>query len=190
MAEINRLSRAFDRFFGNGPRIVTLRTKTYPRMLKKGRVSGLPCPVAGVHRIVSRNGIIGSSYENGVNNRRALEGQPVDANDVVLYFDALELWNGKGEHVGRWFVRHIDKPGSVYLTFRPKQKPGGEVVVMDDVWMDDAGNIVNPDDLEEWLPLPSVNRRQMVDRLVPWRTIELDNVLSVTFDGQELPLAA
>lgn len=190
MTTINRMTRAFDRFFGNGPRIVTLKTKTYPRLLKKGRESGLPCPYDGVHRVVSRNGIIGCSYENSVNNERAREGKPVDDADVVMYFDALSLWNGKGEHVGRWLVRHIDKPGSMYITFRPTRKADGEIMVMDDVWMDGAGSIVDPAELEEWLPLPSVSSRQMVDKPVAWRTIELDNVLSVTFNGEEIPLAA
>jgi hypothetical protein len=40
------------------------------------------------------------------------------------------------------------------------------------------------------LPPQTESRRQMVDRTVAWRTIDVDNLLSVTYGGEEFPLAA
>ncbi len=170
-------------------RIVTLKTKTYPRLLKKGRETGRPCPFRGVHRICYRNGIIGCSYENSVNNQRAREGQPTNRDDVILYFDALELWNGKGYHEGRFLVRHRDKDNR-YITFMPKKRPDQTVVVLHDQWKDQDGNNLDPAQLQEFLPPQTESRRQMVDRTVAWRTIDVDNLLSVTYGGEEFPLAA
>jgi hypothetical protein len=174
--------------FGERAVVVTLTTKTTPKMLKKGRTTGSPCPYRGVHRIARRNGIIGCSYESCVNRQRVREGQPTDENDVILYFDALSLWGGKGEHEGRFIVRHRDT-GKRYIAFRPTQRVDGSPV-LDDEWKDEEGNLLNPAELEEWLPLSSHNRRQVVDREVLWRTIALDNILSISYKGEEIPLAA
>ena len=171
------------------PRIVTIRTKTYPKMLKKSRVTGLPCPHQGVHRIATRNGILGCTYEGSVNRQRLRESQPLNNDGELLYFTPLELWNGKGEHDTRYTVRHRDS-GHRYIVFKPTQKRNGELVITQDEWRDEAGTLLNSADLEEWLPLPSTSRRQEVNRPVAWRTIELDNVLSITYAGDEYALAA
>ena len=173
---------------GPVPKIVTLTTRTYPKMLKKSRVTGEPCPYVGVHRICRRNGIMGCSYENAVNNRRVKEDQPTNRRGDVLHFNALELWNGKGVHDGPYTVRHVDN-GNRYIVFKPTQRQDGGVVVNADEWKDADGNVQNVADLEQYLPLPSHSRRQMVDRPVDWRTIELDNILAVTYGG-EIPIAA
>ena len=155
------------------------------RLLKHGRDSGRPCPHTKVYRCCRRNGIIGCSYENCVNNQRGREGQPVNRNDVVLYFKALELWNGQGEHDGPYTVRHI-KNHRRYLAFKPTQKPNGSVINHDDVWMDENGNVLNKANLTEFLPIVSESSRQQVDRPVLWRTISLDNIVAVTYGGEEI----
>jgi len=169
---------------GPVPKIVTLTTRTYPPLLKKNRVTGEPCPYRGVHRICRRNGIIGCSYENAVNNQRVREAQPTNRQDEVLHFHALDLWNGKGRHDGPYTVKHVDRD-TRYIVFKPAQKKDGSLIVNADVWQDEAGNVLNVADLEHYLPKLSESKRQQVDKPVAWRTIELDNILAVTY-GEEI----
>jgi hypothetical protein len=170
---------------GNNPtRIVSLFTKTFPPLLKKGRVTKNPNPwPKGVAQITHRYGIIGCSYASCVNRQRFREmpeptGQP--SRTPYVPFRAQALWNGYGEHVpgSPYLVRHKQKD-SLYLAFLPFNRENSPAVV-EEVFHDvDTGNVIQPNLLTEYMRLEYLPQHQGVNRVVFWRTIELSHILQI-----------
>lgn len=157
-------------------RIVVIVTFTRPKLLKKSRKTGEACPyAAGVERRTERKGMIGVSYENCVNNQRGREGTPTDADDVVQYFEAQQLWSGLGRHVsGSKFLVEHTKTGKQYLTFRPQCN-------LADQWIDLAtGAMLELTQLQDYLPLPPKDSgRQGTEQAIQWKCIALENVKQI-----------
>jgi hypothetical protein len=159
-----------------GASFVRVVTATEPKMNQKHRVTKVANPFMGkrVLRTASRHGMLGASYENVVQNRR-------DAEDHPMAFRAEALWNGAGEHVegSKVVVRHRTT-GKQYLVFYPHR----ESSVMQDAWTVD-GTEVAVRELSPYLPpAPQGSGRQEVENPVAWRTIALDNILSLQMNGE------
>jgi hypothetical protein len=172
---------------GNNPtRIVSLITKTEPPLLKKGRVSGNPCPWRQVFQTTHRYGIIGCSYASSVNRQRDREFQERYLNSrkgtapgTYVPFRAQALWNGMGEHVpgSPYLVRHKRKE-NLYLAFLPFNRDNSPAVV-EEVFHDDGGKNIDPTLLTEYMRLDHLPQNQGVNKVVFWRTIELSHILQI-----------
>lgn len=57
-----------------GSKIITVTMDTEAKLLKRNRDTKEPCPYAGVRKRTRCKVIVGSDYENGVNNTREREG--------------------------------------------------------------------------------------------------------------------
>jgi hypothetical protein len=166
-----------------GAKQATLLTKTFPKMLKKHRLTGEPNPYE-VFRLAYRSVTLGANYEACVNRRRADEadGSPVE------YFNALDLWNGKGVYHSPYSVQHKET-GRIYFAVRPTQKvadtPQGSVAtVLADEWRDVRTlETLDPKTLENYLPVHGKSKRQDVESDVLWRTIALDSILTLKYAG-------
>jgi hypothetical protein len=58
--------------------IVTVVMNTEVELLKKSRVDGRPCEYVGIRKRTTCQAMVGTDYENGVNNRKEKEGQERD----------------------------------------------------------------------------------------------------------------
>lgn len=180
----NALEKLIDK---PGAKIVTLTSRTRPKLNKKHRLTGAPLPYKqGVERIATRSGIIGCSYESSVNRQRDREGGPTDDEGNVEVFHAEKLWNGKGEHDGPLTVRHKGT-GKRYITFKPTNKTHDDgsdgVLIVADQWLDvETGRTLTQaeiDELDYYQTEKKDNKRQGTDREIFWRTIELENILQI-----------
>lgn len=152
---------------------VSVATATSPKLNKKHRETKMPCPYGNVVRTAIRMGLVGASYENAVNNRRESEGHPQAGE-----FKAESLWNGAGEHISKSLCRHRGT-GKVYMVFYPRKDS-----VLTDTWTAD-GQEVDVAALTPYLPPVSEgSKRQECETPVPWRTIALESVVSVTLRGE------
>lgn len=151
------LIKLLDQF--NGPRIITLTIRTEPELLKKHRISKELCPFTkGITKITQRVGIIGASYKNVVNNWLGKLGAVGD-------FEPQALWNGNGEHVGNFLVRH-KQTGQLYLAFMPLGKKPVKQVITNNL----NDSEIKKEDLEPYLSISKSNR------LIMWETIKIENI--------------
>lgn len=163
----------------NGAKVVSILTETEPKLLKKSRITGLPCPFKSVIRKVWRNGMIGASYANAVNNQRERE-----EHDEL--FISEPIWNGKGQYVSgsKRIVEHIEK-GERYLAFFPRSTIDNVAIVSDDIWEAD-GIEIEPNELEEYLPTSTFSSRQETEKAILWRIIKLDSIKAIRFASQTI----
>ena len=148
-------------------RICVIVTKTRPKLLKKSRTTGEPCPYREVERLAERRVMIGCQYENAVNNQLDREGSQEK-------FQAESLWNGKGEHVpgNRFLVRHKDS-GKEYLAFMP-------LASATDRWIcPETGADVEAESLADYLPLERPATNQGTEKAISWRVVEASNVVQI-----------
>lgn len=170
-----------------GAMIVTLETETVLEMNKTHRETGEPNPFYEkiLHRAI-RNGMLNVDYENAVNNRR---GQETPDGEYLEEFQAEKLWWGKGEHVCRGIARHKVSLEE-YLVFYPRHDQEGNPTTKDIGYflVDEESGSETSIDKETLLPYmkkPSENKRQNVDRPVPWRTIKLSSLISILAGGEK-----
>jgi hypothetical protein len=164
-----------------GAKMIGVISRTLPPMNVKSRITKEPNPFLpeGVIRIAHRTVCIGASFEAAVNRQRLSEADPMDE---IEYFHAGQLWGGKGEHASAYTVRH--KPsGKLYFAYRPSQdRVTGFPTTISDQWTSaKTGEVLNHEDLKQYLKPPSKARNQEVDRPVPWRTLTLSNVQELFF---------
>lgn len=151
-----------------GAKIVGMTTRTQPKLLKKSRITGEPCPHKEVTRITERTVIIACNYESCVNRQRAREDMPND-------FRAEELWKGKGKHVENhpFLIEHTET-GQQYVALM-------NLRTNKDDWFDENNNPLDPAALKDYLPKPQEHSKQGTDKKVFWRTIEISNVVAVRY---------
>jgi hypothetical protein len=143
-------------------KIVSLRTKTQCKLLAPSKVR-FP---KGVTKISTRNGIIGASYENAVNNKLEREGDLPD-------FKAESLWKGRGRRVSKFIVQHMDTQKQ-YLAFLPKTNVDGHNITKS-VYVDNATGLeVSYEDIKDYMPNYGTNSSG-----VNWQVIELSNVIGL-----------
>lgn len=158
------LAKALANF--KGASFVNVVTKTTPRVKKT-------CPYNKVVRLASRNGMIGASYENAVNNQRGRESHPVQ-------FKADSLWSGAGEHVGdsKCLVRHRAS-GKLYVAFYPSSSEPS-----DESWACDGNTVDKAEVLPYLVSTSGDSGRQETERKVEWRIVSLENIVQLTIHGQ------
>lgn len=143
-------------------KIVSLRTKTQCKLLAKSKVE-FP---QGVTKISLRNGIIGASYENAVNNKLEREGELPD-------FKAESLWKGRGRRVSKFIVQHMDTQKQ-YLAFLPKTNADGHNITKS-IYIDNATGLEVPyNNVEKYIPSYGYS-----SSVVNWQVIELSNVIGL-----------
>lgn len=171
-----------------GAKVVVMVTFTKPKLNKRNRTTGEPCPyAAGVMRMAERYGMLGVSYENAVNNQRGREEQPTNEDDVVQYFQAKSLWNGLGEHIpGNPFLVRHNSTGKEYVTFMPRRNKENEVQNGAERWIDLATGLdLDPTSIEDYLPpAPKDSGRQETDAITFWKCIAIENVKQIRTNGE------
>lgn len=162
-------------------------TETFPKMLKKSRLTGLPCPYASVGRLAEGTFQLGASYEKAVN--RAVDKAYANEHASIDWFIAESMWGGKGVKGDIPFtVKHKDT-NKLYLVCRPSSlSVEGHVVKKQDYWFD-GNREISENELkcisEEFLASkPTPSRKQESFGLtgnsqVVWRTYALENVVQI-----------
>ena len=190
------LLQALENHPNKGTKIVSFIVATHPKLTKKNRRTGEPCPhTAGVTRIASRRVMLGADYGNAVNGQRSNEGITPD-------FNPQSLWNGHGVHHGPYTVQH-DTSGRISFFGRPQQlaitdNAAGRMCIVDaDEWQDTAtGEPVDPATLVDYLPPLRKADNQGVRHDIQWRIFPLDEIMELTYAGicyvvhQEMQLVA
>lgn len=150
-----------------GSKIVKLIIETEPKLLKLDRVTGVPCPVERLIKRSELSVMLGSSYQNAVNKQLEKAGE--EAN-----FEPQLLWRGDGEHVeGSSFLVKRKGSDKLYLAYRVLK------TLVESFWLPD-GSPAKVTDYLNYLPLPPKGEKPVI-----WRTVSLDNVKSVIYDGKE-----
>lgn len=174
-------------FAGRGAKFATFWSCTRPKLLKKHRLTGEPCPYSqGVERRAVRSVQLGAIYENSVNNQRNREAED---GEVVEHFTAQGLWkssaypDGAGERDSLYTVKHKGT-GERYFAVKPAADADGHVRVNESYWFNVATDEpLTPDqidDLEHYLPTQSDDSgRQGTDVKVNWRTFKIENVIAI-----------
>lgn len=162
---------------------------TEPKTLKKGRITGLPVPFK-IRKATWMTVIIGTSYENGVNNQREREEKTPD-------FKAEQLWKGNGERINSSIARH-KKTNELYLVYRPINNDENEIILKHECrwYREDTGMEIDinapvnltlgaPSFAEEYLPKKSKPKKQETDKEIMWRTVKLKNLKEIHWSGIE-----
>lgn len=143
-------------------KIVSLRTKTQCKLLAASKVR-FP---KGVSKIATRNGIVGASYENAVNNSLKREGEVPD-------FKAESLWKGRGRSISKFLVENTETHKQ-YLKFLPRTNPEGHNVTKS-IYIDNATGLeIDYSEIQPFMPSYSGNASG-----VNWQVIELANVIGL-----------
>jgi hypothetical protein len=137
-----------------GAKIVTLTMRTSVSMLKKSRADKTPCPFGEISKRSVCQVMLGTDYENGVNNRRDKEGS---ARDFQV-----------AEH--QWATR-CEKPVLSQNAAGTQTYANVRVLKTLEVnYFEDGKPIAKEDlDLENYGPKRSEASRQGVDDPVIWR---------------------
>lgn len=180
-----------------GCTFIGLSCRTEPKMNKTSRIDGSPNPYYGrlVHNYTV-NVMFGANYANSVNRRWA----EATNGEIEDYFEAEQLWRGKGERLNKYMARHIDK-GTVYLVYQLRTDKDGKALpkVFDEYRTADTGEVVTLAELEPYLPAKAASKKQRVEELgcretYP-RTVHLDGgdlhglrlgVLAINMDSEAI----
>jgi len=174
-----------------GAMIVTMTTKTQPKMLVKSRSTGQSAAErfpGGVDRLAYGRFMLANNYGDNVQAQREREGH-----ENPEGFEAAGLWvskkhpEGAGQQFGRFMVIHVDKPGTFYFRCRPHADEHGHPVKIRSEYR--AANVqITGDDLDDltdnYLPAKGKSHKQEVDKEIPYRAYEVAGVQSVTFGGE------
>ena len=174
-----------------GAMIVTMTTRTEPKLLVKSRIDGVATSQRypqGVERLAYGRYMLATNYESNVQAQRAKEGHASPES-----FQVQGLWvskahpEGAGRRFNRFLVVHVDKPGVFYMRARPDADEHGHAVKILDQYRHKAGDEIEGDDLQAlkagYMPPKGKAKKQELAKDVPYRAIEVGNVLTVTFGG-------
>lgn len=170
-----------------GAVIATMVCRTMPELLKRSRRDKTPTAEVyphGVEKLAKGRCCLAADYQRNVRTQRAREGHRKPTG-----FRAEGIWNGQGERVGRFLVRHRET-GQFYVRARPQGDEHGRPVRLWERWIDLAtGRDVEGDALDrlktDYLRhLPSEDRKQELIRRVPYRTYHLVGIHSVVLGGE------
>jgi len=154
---------------------IAIETETYPKMLKKDRTTGEANPYGeiGIVKIGTMAGLIGCSYENGVNNQLGRE-------DKELIFEA---------HERKWGELMDNK---VMVVHTPKgqteKKYYLQMLVKSSIRpiYTDGTNVIPVEELSGVLPTKSDPKTQdALDKKVILRDIALDNIKVIRMGNEE-----
>ena len=183
-AKIEAIIAYLDSYPQGGAKFIGIKTLTSPKLLKKSRITGEPRTIKEVKRLAFRTVCIAANYENAVNRQRSKE-----SDETPEMFHVESLWKGAGEKAGKHLVRH-KKTGNLYLAYRPSQdKTTGLAKALKDAWYAD-GNLIDHDTILDILPAITKAKKQDVIRDVPWRTVNIENIVEIHFNDTIFKVAA
>ena len=155
---------------------ITVKIKSTPKMLVKGRDSKLPNPFGVVTKVTTMHGMIGSSYSNGVNNQLVREGKDAD------FVPQSHRW--ATHYVGALMT--ANKDNALVLAFRGLEAKHTNK----SVFFDANDKELTREELAEYLPVPrSGNQSQGTDKEVIWITPKLASIIEVVMDGVTYKIA-
>lgn len=148
-----------------GAKIVTLETRTEPRLLAKHPASGLPNPFKGdVVKIGRVNGVINWRYGNSVNRQRVREGLAPDFVAIPRKWGVRVPGTPRVEHEERTYLEiKVER----FMEHRYESLDGREL---------------NFASVEAYLPSRSAGR-QGVTREVVLRDYDLASIVTMRLDG-------
>lgn len=149
---------------------ITVTIKSTPKLLKKDRETGEPNTYGVVTKTTTMHGMIGSSYQNGVNNQREREGVTPD------FVPQSHKW---ATHL-KGSLMQANSNGELVLAFRGMEAEHTNKSVFHDA----NGKELTREELSGLLPVPrSGNPTQGTDKEVIWVTPKLASIIGVRMDG-------
>lgn len=152
--------------------ILTVVMNTEVKLLKKNRETGEPCPYVGVRKKTTCQAMVGTDYENGVNNRREKEG--IDSN----FEAAPHQWADRTEKP----VISTNKTGDQYYA-------NLRVLKTLDVQYECDGKEFDRELIRDFEPKKSPSSRQGVEDEVIWRMPKVYPACSIEkikYSGEEI----
>lgn len=149
-----------------------------------------------VTKLARRTVFIGADYESCVNRQRERESTPLMPDGSIEYFEAEQLWGGKGQRVNKFVVEHVESLKR-YICVKPNAKPdiinGQFYPVVDEVeyrWKATDVPLTESEvaELKTWFPEKKPSTRQETDKPVFWQVITLTNVLQIRIGGEDYSL--
>ena len=153
-----------------GAFFATIVAETEPAMRKTGN------PFVGATKISSVNGLLNWIYQNSVNNQRARENQPLDAQGEVEHFTPVSRkWGKRIVRQDGSVTPLVEHNGQFYLELKIQKSLGHEYRL--------GSLTIDSKDIEPFLPQRTEGARQMVDNPVILRDYRIDNIRQITMDG-------
>ncbi len=146
--------------------IVSYKSDTEPKMNKKSRVSGLPCPFLVVRKVTISGARFGVSYKKAVENK----AEKITGESVTF---EPEKQNGISFVEGSKIVQVSDRDETknyLRLTFDANRKP--KTVFLAD------GKEIAKSELTDFLPVTQSN-------FIEVRSIGIDNIKSLSMNGKK-----
>jgi len=151
---------------------ISIETETEPKLLKKGRDTGEPCPYEAIGKIGVMAGLIGVDYSKSVNNQLGREDKNLD------FVPHERKWGELMEN--RMLVRHTNKQGETNYYLQIFVKTADTPIY---VW---GRTEVQKSEIEEYLPKKSDPKTQdALDKKVVLRDINLNNIRMIRILGEE-----
>ena len=148
----------------NGPRFVTLTTKTEPAM-----VAGNPFGKGNIRKVSRVNGIVNWDYGRSVQNQQEREGQG------KTFQAEPRKWGTRLQ--GLPFVAHTGKDGVFHLYLELKVEKSLEYH-----YEDLNGQTIPNDDVTPWLR-PAGKSRQTTEKKVLLRDYRMDRIIGIAYKG-------
>jgi hypothetical protein len=163
----------------NKPTPIGISYLVEPRLLKDGNPYWDAKIGWSLEKLGDLVGFTGGSYESSVNNQRLREQSKSD-------FESKPLWNGKGEHVNKFLVRHKET-GKLYLKVMPAtQKLDDDLYTVRSTvqYRHKNHKPVSMKELEQILTFEKERSvaEQGTQKPIYWNTIMVDNILQLRFN--------
>jgi hypothetical protein len=206
MTKLTTLSAFRTMLFGvKGAKPVTIITRTEPTL-----TGGKKCPLAGLVKISTVNGMINFNYENAVNRQRSREG------NSEVFESAARKW-GKRLYEA---PEEVENPNSVQRIERKRRTPRHLPFVAknwkeDTITIDEFNEIPNDElylemkvensgdyiymlngeeipkeKVAPYLPKKKEGERQDLEKTVILRDYKIENVEQITIDGESYKIAS
>lgn len=151
---------------------VSIEYETEPKLLKKGRDSGEPCPYETIGKVNVIAGLIGADYSQSVNNQLGREDKITD------FVPQARKWGTLMEN--RMLVVHTNKQNETNYYLQMHVKSSDTPIY---IW----GNTeIAKSEIAEYLPKASAPKTQdALDKKVVLRDIKLSNIRMIRMLGEE-----
>ena len=159
-----------------GTLFVGLVTQTSPRVTVKHRDTRQPLPAdwRDIEKVTTQNVAVGTSYGAAVNRQRDREG-------VADTFDTGPIMNGMESVQGYPALRYHPSRDTHYLAYQAVPNGHGSTVYRTASGVPLTADEV--DTLRGYLPKPRKVEKQGVERDVIWRTVSIENIVSIKFNA-------
>lgn len=156
-----------------GATILTFTAKTDARLKKTG------CPFKGVKKLATVNALVNFHYDEGVLRRLAKEGRSPDE------FRRGESWHVpiiRGDDTLTPFCQHKTQ-GGLYLRVLALK-------TLEESYETEDGQVLTRADVDAWLPKDCGYENQGLDAPLVFKTYAVQNIQTITLDGQVYHVAA